>query len=95
MHSPKEFVDMLTPGLEKEGAIIRLSDSLEIYTHSSVMNETDLIIQSWTMSTITKPRENGLLNAIKMVRVLPVVMEARVTHFAIMKRINTWLEVSR
>lgn len=65
MHSPKEFVDMLTPGLEKEGAIIRLSDSLEISTHTSVMNETDLIIQSWTMSTITKPQENGLLNAIK------------------------------
>lgn len=64
-HSPKEFVDKISPWLKQEGAIITLSDSLEIYTHKPTMDEADLIIQSWTMDKITRPQANGLLQAIK------------------------------
>lgn len=64
-HKPKSYVDKIKPWLEGQGAIVTLSDSLNIYTNEKVMAETDLIIQSWTMDRITAKQAKGLINAVK------------------------------
>lgn len=64
-HHPKELTEKILPYLEEQGAIVTVSDSLGVYTNKTIMNETDLIFQSWTMGKITKEQEKGLLEAVK------------------------------
>jgi len=64
-HEPEQFTYKLKPLLEKEGAIITVSDSLGVYTNKELMSSVDLIIQAWTMGKITNEQEKGLLEAVK------------------------------
>ncbi len=64
-HQPKQFAERVHQWLEKEGAIVTLSDSLGIYTQKEIMDNTDLVIQYWTMGQITNEQSKGLLDAVK------------------------------
>lgn len=64
-HEPEQVTFKLKPLLEKEGAIITVSDSLGVYTNKELMSSFDLIIQAWTMGKISKEQEKGLLDAVK------------------------------
>jgi type 1 glutamine amidotransferase len=64
-HEPLQTKDIFVPWLLSQGADVKLSNSLDIYTDTSVMNNIDLIIQTWTMGEITADQERGLVNAIK------------------------------
>jgi len=64
-HEPKQCVDVFAPLLEKEGFKIEISDTLDVYLDKEKMNSLDLIVQVWTMGTITKEQEEGLLTAVK------------------------------
>jgi hypothetical protein len=43
-HEPKQVTYKLKPLLEKEGAIITVSDSLGVYANKELMSSVDLII---------------------------------------------------
>lgn len=64
-HEPGKYVGMLLPWLLSEGAVADTTSSLEIYTDSAYMRKVDLIIQAYTMSTITPRQEEGLLAAVR------------------------------
>lgn len=64
-HEPKQCVDLLLPWLEKEGAIVDVFNSLDKYADKDYMSKVDLIIQTFTMATITGEQEKGLLEAVK------------------------------
>lgn len=64
-HEPKQVTYKLKPLLEKEGAIVTVSDSLGVYTNKELMSSVDLILQAWTMGKISKEQEKGLLDAVK------------------------------
>ncbi len=64
-HHPKELTEKVHNWLETQDAIVTVSDSLGVYTNKEIMDETDLIFQSWTMGKISKEQEKGLLEAIK------------------------------
>lgn len=64
-HEPKQSVDIFVPWLKTEGADVTVSDTLDSYLNEDLMNSVDLVIQSWTMGTITGEQEKGLLKAIK------------------------------
>ncbi len=64
-HEPKQSVDVFVPWLKTEGAEVIVSDNLDSYVDAELMNSVDLIIQTWTMGTITNEQERGLLTAIK------------------------------
>ncbi|HCW05969.1 MAG TPA: hypothetical protein DGG95_01240 [Cytophagales bacterium] len=64
-HEPQKFVDFITPWLKTEGAEVVLSASLDSYTDKTLMDSIDLVIQIFTMSSITKEQEAGLLAAIE------------------------------
>ncbi len=64
-HEPKKFMEYLTPWLKDNGADVSVFDNLEPYTDKDLMNETDLLLQVFTMSQITQEQEKGLLEAVK------------------------------
>ncbi len=64
-HHPKELTEKIVPYLKEQGAIVTVSDSLGVYTNKEIMDNTDLIFQSWTMGKITQEQEKGLLEAVK------------------------------
>jgi uncharacterized protein len=64
-HEPEQCKDLLVPWMKSEGADVILSDSLGVYKNEMLMKSLDLIIQVWTMGTIKKEEEQGLLKAVK------------------------------
>ena len=48
-----------------EGYEVTISDTLETYLETELMQAQDLIVQVYTMSTITPEQEKGLLETIK------------------------------
>lgn len=64
-HEPELCRDIFVPWMKSEGAVVELSTSLDTYTDKTLMNSLDLIIQIFTMSTISGEQEKGLLEAVK------------------------------
>lgn len=64
-HEPRKCVDIFAPWIEKQGATVTISDTLDIYLNQDLMNSVDLIIQIWTMGTITREQERALLKAVR------------------------------
>jgi uncharacterized protein len=64
-HEPKQCVDLFAPILESEGFEVTVSDTLDTYLETEFMQSQDLIVQVYTMSTITPEQERGLLETIK------------------------------
>ena len=64
-HEPVPSRDLFVPWLQSEGATVITKDNLECYTDSALMASIDLVVQVWTMGTITGEQEQGLLNAIR------------------------------
>ncbi len=64
-HEPKECRDIFVPWMDNAGADVIVSDNLDIYTDAAIMDSLDLIVQVWTMGTIEKEQEQGLLKAVR------------------------------
>jgi type 1 glutamine amidotransferase len=64
-HEPKKCVDIFAPWIRQEGGKVIISDTLDTYLDKNLMQSVDLIIQVWTMGTITGEQEKGLLEAVK------------------------------
>jgi len=64
-HEPKKTVDIFLPFLQENGYDVRVSDNLDAYLDKKSMDDTDLVVQVWTMGKITDEQEKGLLDAIK------------------------------
>lgn len=64
-HEPIKWRDFIVPWMERNGAEVVVSDTLDSYTDEDLMNSIDLVVQIYTMSKITKDQEKGLLKAIK------------------------------
>ena len=64
-HEPKQCIDIFAPWAKERGAIVTVSDTLDAYLDETLMKKVDLIVQVWTMGTITGPQERALLNAVK------------------------------
>jgi type 1 glutamine amidotransferase len=64
-HEPKQSVDIFVPWMRSEGAEVIVSETLDSYLDTKLMESLDLIVQVWTMGKITSEQEKGLLNAVK------------------------------
>lgn len=64
-HEPVKFHEYLSAWLKAEGAEVTSSPNLEPYTDKALMAATDLVVQVFTMSQITKEQEAGLLQAVR------------------------------
>ena len=64
-HQPQKFARKVSEWARITGANVTISDSLGIYTDKEFMQNQDLVIQYWTMGTITEDESKGLIQAIK------------------------------
>jgi uncharacterized protein len=64
-HEPRQCVDIFAPWMESLGASVRVSGTLDAYLDKAAMAATDLIVQVYTMGTITPDQEKGLLETVK------------------------------
>ena len=64
-HEPEQCVKIFAPLLREQDFEVEISDTLDAYLNPEKMIAYSLISQVWTMGTITKEQEQGLLNAIK------------------------------
>jgi len=64
-HEPKKCVDIFAPWLEQQGFEVEISHTLDSYLDVDKLKSLDLIVQVFTMSTITREQERGLLEAVK------------------------------
>ena len=64
-HHPVETTELFIPFLEGSGFDVRVEESNEIYADADVMGVTDLIVQSVTMSEISKESFAGLRAAVE------------------------------
>ena len=63
-HEPKQCVEVFAPFLREQGYDVTIVDTLDVYCDAPFMCGLDLVVPVWTMSTITKEQEQGLLDAI-------------------------------
>ncbi len=63
-HQPLQCSEIFAAVLHDEGYEVRLSDTLDAYLDSSYMQQLDLVVPMWTMGTIEREQERGLLDAI-------------------------------
>ncbi len=63
-HEPKQCVDIFAPWLRDQGYEVEIADTLDVYLNQEKMRSFSLIVQVWTMGTITREQEQGLLDAI-------------------------------
>jgi type 1 glutamine amidotransferase len=63
-HTPKQSTEVFAPFLREQGFDVTVTDTLDIYLDEPFMRALDLIVPVWTMSTITREQERGLLDAI-------------------------------
>ena len=64
-HEPKQCVDIFAPYLREQGYEVEISASLDSYLDSAKLDALSLIVPVWTMGTITREQEAGLLEAVK------------------------------
>jgi len=64
-HEPRQCAELFGPILESHGFDVAIVDTLDVYLDASTLAGLDLIVPIWTMSTITKEQEAGLLNAVR------------------------------
>jgi len=63
-HEPEQCMKIFAPLLREEGFDVEVSNTLDSYQDEAKMKSLSLIVQTWTMGTITNEQEKGLLNAI-------------------------------
>ena len=64
-HEPEQTTSLFADILRNEGYAVAVHDSLDVYLDQATMLAQDLIVQCWTMDTITKEQEAGLLAAVR------------------------------
>ncbi|MGQ9632222.1 MAG: ThuA domain-containing protein [bacterium] len=64
-HEPKQCADIFAPILRDEGYEVEVSNTLDSYLDEAKMRSLSLIVPIWTMGTITREQERGLLEAVK------------------------------
>jgi uncharacterized protein len=63
-HQPKQCVDIFAPFLREQGFDVEIADTLDAYLDAEKFSRLSLIVPVWTMGTITREQEQGLLKAI-------------------------------
>ncbi len=63
-HEPKQCVDIFAPWLREQGYEVEVSDTLDAYLDVEKLKSLSLIVPVWTMGTITREQERGLLEAV-------------------------------
>lgn len=64
-HEPEQGAALFASFLREQGYEVEVSDTLDAYLNNEKMQSLNLIVPIWTMGTITKEQERGLLEAVR------------------------------
>jgi type 1 glutamine amidotransferase len=64
-HQPREEAQLWSTVLRDEGFSVEVADTLDAYLYAGKLRSLSLIVPMWTMGTIAKEQEKGLLEAIR------------------------------
>ena len=64
-HQPREEAQLWSAVLRDEGFSVEVADTLSAYLDAGKLRSLNLIVPMWTMGTIAKEQEQGLLEAIR------------------------------
>ncbi len=64
-HEPEQTVKRFAPFLEASGFEVRVEDNMDVYKDAEYMSSLSLVVPIWTMGTIEKEQEKGLVDAVK------------------------------
>ncbi len=64
-HTPQPSAELFAAILRNENYEVEVSDTLDSYLDAAKLASLSLIVPCWTMGTITKEQETGLLNAVR------------------------------
>ena len=63
-HQPRQSAELFAGILRADGFAVELADTLDAYLDSERLRLLSLIVPVWTMGTITRDQERGLLDAV-------------------------------
>ncbi|MCI2422745.1 ThuA domain-containing protein [Saccharopolyspora sp. K220] len=63
-HTPVAVTDAFAPWLTENGFTTTITESLDVYLDAELLARTDLVLQCWTMGTITAEQSAGLATAV-------------------------------
>lgn len=64
-HEPGRCASLFAPLLEEQGFEVEFCETLDCYLDAEKMGALDLIVQAWSMGTITDEQERGLIKAVE------------------------------
>ncbi len=64
-HEPKQCTERFAAFLRANDYDVEISDTLDAYLDAGKLSALNLIVQTWTMGTITSEQLHGLLGAVK------------------------------
>jgi len=64
-HEPEKCRDLFVPWMRSRGWDVTVSASQDPYSDAALMGALDLVVQIWTMGTISKENLQGLLAAVR------------------------------
>jgi type 1 glutamine amidotransferase len=64
-HEPKECVEVFAPILKDQGYAVEIADTMDVYLDEGRMKSLSLVVPCWTMGTISREQEKGLLDAVR------------------------------
>lgn len=63
-HAPVAATERFIPFLDKSGFAVEISEDLAVYTDAERLAATDLVVQCWSIGTITDEQAGGLASAV-------------------------------
>ena len=64
-HEPEQTAQLFATSLREADYAVELSNTLDVYLDTTKLHSLSLIVPIWTMETITKEQEQGLLDAVQ------------------------------
>jgi type 1 glutamine amidotransferase len=64
-HEPKRCAQLFALALEERGFEVEISETLDCYLNRKKLRETNLVVQSWSMGTMTDEQEGSLMDAVE------------------------------
>ncbi|KUL25497.1 ThuA domain-containing protein [Actinoplanes awajinensis] len=65
MHEPVACTDLFLPRLRERGFTIEIAETLDVYDDTAVLDRADLILQCWSVGTITAQQEQNLVARVR------------------------------
>lgn len=63
-HEPRQCAELFAPILQADGFEVVVSNTLDSYKDAGLMQGLSLVVPVWTMGTIEREQEKGLLDAV-------------------------------